>query len=72
MQKKIIIGVLMLSLMGTFGCTMSKNQKNIAGGGAIGAATGLGIAVISGGALGWGALAGAGVGALAGGIMGYK
>ena len=51
-------------------CT--NTQKGVAGGSALGAAAGLGIAAVSGGYLGWGALAGAGVGALAGGIVGKQ
>lgn len=72
MQKKIVIGVLMISLLGVFGCNMSDTCKGALTGAAVGGAAGLGISAISGGSVGWGALAGAGMGALAGGVMGHN
>lgn len=73
MNKKIIMGLLALSLVSGFGCTnMNKTQQGTLSGAALGAAAGAGIAAIAGGYAGWGALAGAGVGALAGGIIGHN
>ncbi len=71
MKKLAIIGVLVLALGSGAGCTnMSKTTQGSLSGAALGAAAGLGIAAISGGAAGWGALAGAGIGAVAGGVIG--
>lgn len=73
-MKKIFAVVLLAATFATgLGCTnMSSTQQGLISGTALGAATGAGIAAISGGAAGWGALAGAGVGALAGGIIGHE
>ena len=68
-----ILAVCLLSSALVFSVAACTNtQKGVAGGSALGAAAGLGIAAVSGGYLGWGALAGAGVGALAGGIVGKQ
>lgn len=68
-----IFAVCLLSCALVFSVAACTNtQKGVAGGSALGAAAGLGIAAVSGGYLGWGALAGAGVGALAGGIVGKQ
>ncbi len=73
MKKIAIISVLALTLASGVGCTnMSKTTQGSLSGAALGAAAGLGIAAISGGAAGWGALAGAGIGALAGGVVGNQ
>ncbi len=73
MKKIAIISVLALALASGVGCTnMSKTTQGSLSGAALGAAAGLGIAAVSGGAAGWGALAGAGMGALAGGVIGNQ
>ncbi len=73
MRKIAIISVLALALASGVGCTnMSRTSQGSLSGAALGAAAGLGIAAISGGAAGWGALAGAGIGAIAGGVVGHQ
>ena len=74
MQKKLVIGMLILALVGgSSGCAnMNQTQQGALAGAALGAASGVGIAAISGGYLGWGALAGGAMGALAGGIIGSE
>ncbi len=71
MKKIALVTLLSLALASGVGCTnMSNTTQGTLSGAALGAAAGLGIAAISGGAAGWGALAGAGVGAIAGGMVG--
>ncbi|MBQ7607181.1 MAG: hypothetical protein IJU76_04355 [Desulfovibrionaceae bacterium] len=70
-MKRILVVCLFCSLL-AFLPACTNTQKGIVGGSAIGAATGVGIAAISGGYLGWGALAGAGAGAIAGGVLGHN
>ncbi len=71
MKKIALVSILCLVLGSGVGCTnMSKTTQGTLSGAALGAAAGLGIAAVSGGAAGWGALAGAGIGAVAGGMVG--
>ncbi len=73
MKKIALISILALALASSVGCTnMSKTSQGTLSGAALGAAAGLGIAAVSGGAAGWGALAGAGLGAVAGGVVGHQ
>ncbi len=73
MKKIALVTLLALALSSSVGCTnMSKTTQGSLSGAALGAAAGLGIAAISGGAAGWGALAGAGLGAIAGGVVGHQ
>ncbi len=70
MKQTVLLCLLCSLLLVLPACT--NTTRGAIGGSAIGAATGLGIAAISGGYLGYGALAGAGAGALAGGILGHQ
>ncbi len=71
MKKIAIVALLSMVLASGVGCTnMSNTTQGTLSGAALGAAAGLGIAAVSGGAAGWATLAGAGVGALAGGLVG--
>lgn len=73
MRKALAIGIIALFLGAGIGCSnMNRTSQGVAGGAALGALSGAGIAAISGGSAGWGALTGAGVGALAGGIIGHN
>ncbi len=73
MKKVIVAAIMVLALGSGTGCTnMSATSQGATSGAVFGAAAGVGIAALSGGALGWGALAGAGAGALAGGIVGHE
>ncbi len=73
MKKILLVSMLVLALAGAGGCTnMNNTSQGAMSGAVLGGAAGLGIAAISGGALGWGTLAGAGAGALAGAIVGNQ
>lgn len=69
---KAILGLCLACMVFMMAGGCSNTTKGAVGGGALGAATGAGIAAISGGYMGYGALAGAGAGAIAGGILGYQ
>ncbi len=71
-MKRILVASLLVLALGS-GCTnMSRTQQGVVSGAGLGAAAVLGIAAISGGALGWGAVAGAGLGAVAGAVVGKE
>lgn len=71
-MKKLFAGILLVVMCtGGLGCSnMSRIQKGVVSGAALGAVGGAGVMAITGGSVGLGALAGGGAGAVAGGIVG--
>lgn len=70
-MRKMIISILIVSVLGAVGCTnMSRTQQGAVSGGAVGAAAGAGISLLTGGGLLTGALLGGALGAVGGGIYG--
>jgi osmotically inducible lipoprotein OsmB len=72
-MKRSASVLVLLAFVFTLGCSgMTRTQQTTLSGGALGAATGAGIAAIAGGNAGVGALIGGAAGALGGYVVGEK